>query len=598
MAAVAAVLLLSLSSAPALAEDEASPAGGAEPLTLRVGWTNDLGSPNPFLGLISPSDFEVYQLTYDWLVGFDAATLDPVPALATEWSVSDDQLVWTFKLREGVKWTDGEPFTADDVAFTINLIVEQGANSYSSNVLFIEKATVIDDSTVEIACTDPKADMLASTIFILPEHIWSKVDMEEAFTTYENPVPHVGTGPFQAVEWKRGKYLRMKANKDYWGGAPNVDELLFSYYTNAESMVFDLESGKQDVIVNVPEAQFEKLGEKKGITTIAADQGFVESVYLNCSQDPTSKGHPVLRDPAFRRALNYAIDREQIAAVAYSGLAGPGSSLFPPDYTAFPWHWDPGAKAYPFDLEMANAKLDEAGYADSDGDGIREADGKSIELGLLTRAQVPAEQRAGKQIAGWFEEIGIEVDLSAVDEGIYLDRIYAVDGDGNLAPDFDMVIWYVGGTPDPGYLVGMETTDNIGYWGVTYWADKDYDGMWYQQATTLDAEARKPIVWDMQKKIYDDSPLISIAYPALLQAYRSDAWTGWIRSPRTGGVVMTWFNNDSYIKVRPKAASAATDSGSSSSWVLPTVLGFVGVLVVAGVVIVVVRRRGARSVEE
>jgi len=594
---VAALVLLGLGAAPALAEDEASPASISEPLTLKVGWVNDLSSLNPFLGLISPSDYEVYQINYDFLVGFDSATLDPEPALATEWSVSDDGLVWTFKLREGVTWQDGEPFTADDVAFTINYIVEQGANAYSSNVLFIEKATVIDDLTVEVTCTDPKADMLAAAIFVLPEHIWSQVDMEEAFTSYENPAPLVGTGPFQVVEWEQGKYLRMEANKDYWGGAPNVDELLFTYYTNPESMVFDLEAGKVDAIVNVPEAQFKKLGDKEGITTIAADQAFVESIYFNCSQDPTSKGNPALTDPAFRSALNYAIDREQLATVAYSGLAAPGSSLFPPDYTAFPWHWEPGADAYPFDLEMAAKALDDAGYTDGDGDGVREADGTPIELELLTRTQSPAEQRAGKQIAGWFKEVGIDVEVSAVDEGIYLDRIYAVDDAGNLAPDFDMVIWYVGGTPDPSFLMGMETTDNIGYWGVTYWADQDYDGMWYEQATTMDPDARKTVVWDMQKMIYDDSPLISLTYPGLLQAYNTADWTGWVRSPEKGGVIMTWYSKETYIKVKPATAAATTDSGSSSSWVLPTVLGIVGVIVVAGIVIYVVRRRRPQSVE-
>ena len=201
----AALTLLILGAAPTLAEGSASPE--ASPLTLRIGWTNDISSLNPFLGLVSPSDYETYQLNYDFLVGFDAATLDPRPALATEWSVSDDGLVWTFKLREGVVWSDGEPFTADDVAFTLNLIVGQGANSYTSNVLFIDKAVVIDDYTVEVRCTEPKADMLATGIFILPEHIWSKVDIEKAFADYENPVPIVGTGPFQAVEWSRGKYL-------------------------------------------------------------------------------------------------------------------------------------------------------------------------------------------------------------------------------------------------------------------------------------------------------------------------------------------------------------------------------------------------------
>ena len=585
-----ALALFILGVATALAEESSSPE--ASPVTLRIGWTNDIGSLNPFLGLGSPSDYETYQLNYDFLVGFDAATLDPEPALATEWSVSDDGLVWTFKLREGVTWSDGEPFTAEDVAFTLNLIVEQGANSYSSNVLFIDETVVIDDYTVEVRCSDPKADMLATGIFILPEHIWSKIDTEKAFTDYENPVPIVGTGPFQAVEWKRGKYVRLVANKDYWGGAPQVDELLCVYYTNPDTMVADLESAKLDVIVNVPEAQFAKLGTTDGITTIAADQAFITTLFFNCCQDPTSKGNPALTDPAFRQALNYAVDEEKIASIAFAGNAVPGSSLVPPGYTAFPWHWDPGADAYPFDPEKAKTALDAAGYTDSDADGVREMDGKPLKLELLTRTQSPAEQRAGKLIVGWFSDVGIDVELSAVDEGIYLDRIYNTTKAGDWAPDFDMLTWWTGGTPDPGFLIGMETSDNIGYWGVTYWADKAYDDLWYEQATTIDREARKAIVWQAQQRLYDQTPLIPLAYQRVLQAYRSDDWTGWVRSPENGGVILTWYNNESYVKVAPAAATTA--EAGSSSWALPVVLG---VVVVVGVV-VLIRRRGRQHTEE
>lgn len=592
---VVALALFVLGVAPALAEESTCSPEASTSGTLRIGWTNDISSLNPFLGLTSPSDYETYQLNYDFLVGFDAATLDPKPALATEWSVSDDGLVWTFKLREGVTWSDGEPFTAEDVAFTLNLVVDQGANSYTSNVLFIDKTVVIDDYTVEVRCTDPKADMLATGIFILPQHIWSKIDVDKAFTDYANPVPVVGTGPFQAVEWKRGKYVRMVANKQYWGGAPQVDELLCVYYTNPDTMVADLECGKLDVIVNVPEAQFDKLSSAEGITTIAADQAFMTTLFFNCNQDATSKGNPALTDPAFRRALNYAVDEEKVAAVAFSGNALPGSSLVPPGYTEFPWHWDPGTDAYSFDPEKAKSALDAAGYTDSDGDGVREVDGKPIKLSLLTRTQSPAEQRAGKLITGWFSDVGIDVELSAVDEGIYLDRIYNTTKGGDWAPDFDMLIWWTGGTPDPGFLIGMETSDNIGYWGVTYWADKQYDDLWYQQATTIDQEPRKALVWQAQQRLYEESPLIPLAYQQVLQAYRSDAWTGWVRSPANGGVVMTWYNNETYVEVAP--AMAATSEAGSSSWTLPVVLGIVGVIVVVGVV-VLLRRRGSQSVEE
>ena len=589
----AAHILFGLGATASLAQE--SPSAANEPLTLRVGWTDDISNLNPFLGLVSPSDFEVYQLNYDFLVGYDPATLEPSPALAESWSVSDDGLVWTFTLRNGVTWQDGEPFTADDVAFTINYIVEQGANSYTSNAMFIDKAVAIDDYTVEVRCTDPKADMLGMALPILPKHIWSKIDPNEAFTKFPNKAPVIGTGPFQVVEWKRGDYVRMKANKNYWGGAPTVDALLFTYYTNPDSMVFDLESGGQDVIVNVPEAQFQGLGDQAGIKTVAANQGFVEQLFFNCYQGDSSKGAPVLRDPAFRRALNYAVDKEQLVKLAFSGFGAPGTTVIPPGYTAFPWHWDPGTDAYPFDLQMAAEALDAVGYADANGDGIRESKGKPIRLRLLARTQSPGEQRAAKLIAGWFKDIGIDVKLSVVDEGIFLDRIYNVNEAGDYAPDFDMLLFWTGSGPDPGMTLSFDTSQQIGYWGVSYWGNKRYDDLWNSQSTTIDREARKAIVWEMQQLVTEQSPYVTIVNTRLLQAYRADDWTGWVRSPAEGGVVMTWFNHDTYVDLQPTAV-VATDTGAS--WLLPAVLGVVGVLAVAGITALSIRRRGRKSVEE
>ncbi len=589
---LAAAVLSGLGATVAMAQ--ASPSPGSEPLTLRVGWTNDLTNLNIFLGGLSPSDFEIYQLDYDFLVGLDAATLEPKPALAKSWDVSDDGLVWTFHLRPGVTWSDGVPFTAKDVVFTINFIVDQGSNYYSPNVRLIDKAVVIDDQTVEVRCTKPKADMLGMGLLILPEHVWAKVG-NNAFTKFQNPAPVVGTGPFQVVEWKRGDYVRLKANKNYWGGAPKADELLFTYYTNPDSMVLDLQSGKQDVSTNVPDAQFKKLGGDSTLAVIAANQGFVEQLFFNCYQDAASKGAPVLRDPAFRRALNYAVDKQKLVALAFSGLAAPGTTVIPPGYTAFPWHWDPGADAYPFDLEKAAEALDAAGYRDTDGDGVREADGKPIRLRLLARSQSPGEQRAGKLIVGWFEATGIDVNLSVVDEAAYFDAIYNTDKSGALAPDFDMMLYWTGSGPDPGMTLSFETSSQIGLWSVSYWGNKEYDRLWDEQSTTIDREARKAIVWQMQQLVNDESPYITVADTRVPQAYRAGDWAGWVRSPAAGGVVMTWYSNGTYVDVHPATAAATAETSSSSS--LPVVLAVAGVVVVI-VVVLLLRRRGGKSVEE
>jgi ABC-type transport system substrate-binding protein len=214
--AAAAVAILLLGAAP-------TAAGGASPspsgtVTLHVGWTAEPDNLNPFIGF-ETSVLEMFHLNYDFLVGFRASDLQPVPELATSWSHSSDGKVWTFKLREGVKWQDDVPFTAKDVAFTYNYIVKNQMSNFMNYTDNLEKVEVVDDHTVRFVCSKPKANMLGQVVWILPEHIWSKVSPKAAARTYPNNPPLIGTGPFKLVEWKKGQYVRMVANKDYWRGS-------------------------------------------------------------------------------------------------------------------------------------------------------------------------------------------------------------------------------------------------------------------------------------------------------------------------------------------------------------------------------------------
>ena len=241
LAVAVAIVAAAIIAAPARAEASASPSGA---VTLRVGWTTEPDNLNPCIGYES-SSWELWHLNYDFLVGFSAKDLTPVPELATSWSSSADGKIWTFKLREGVTWQDGEPFTADDVVFTYTFLIDNEVYNFAAYYGFIDEVVAVDDYTVEFRCSQPKANMLSQMVYILPEHIWSKMDPKKATKSFGNKPPIVGTGPFQIVEWKRGSYLRLEANEQYWKGAPKVDELIISYYTNPDSMVEDL---KQDSI--------------------------------------------------------------------------------------------------------------------------------------------------------------------------------------------------------------------------------------------------------------------------------------------------------------------------------------------------------------
>ena len=593
---VAALILASglLGVTAALGDDGASPGAAETKTILRVGWTTDPDSLNPFVG-IETSSYEIFGLNYDFLTSWDAATLETRPGLAESWTSSDDGKVWTFKLREGVTWHDGEPFTADDVAFTFNYIMENEMGMFLSFTTSIDTVTAVDDYTVEFVCSQPKANMLSLVIPILPEHVWSKIDPADAENSFQNPAPIVGTGPFQVVERKKSDFVRLVANKDYFGGTPTVDELIFQTYQNADTMAQDLLAGQLDAATELLPATFGNVESDDRFDTSTSDPfRLVHDMGLNCTDPkvyPKTKGHPVLLDPAFRRALNYAIDKEKICEVAYSGYAVPADTVIVSDYYKNPdWHWTPPADvAYTFDLEKAKAELEAAGYADNDGDGIREYEGKPISLRLWVLKRSPERQAAGKFMTSWFEDIGLDIKYEVLDEGVLIDRMWNYEGD-EFAPDFDLFLWGWSGDIDPDFLLAAFTTGQIENWSDCNWSSAEYDDLYLQQQRAIDPNERQAIIHQMQELVYRESPEIFFAQPGVLTAWNTQDWEGWVRSPaETGPAIGCQYVLQSYIDVHP-AGTEAADEGGSTLWIA----GLAAAAAVVIAIVVVVVRRGRR----
>jgi peptide/nickel transport system substrate-binding protein len=435
---------------------------------------------------------------------------------------------------------------------------------------------------------------------ILPEHIWSKLSAAQITSTFANDPPMIGTGPFQVVEWKRGEYVRAVANKSYWRGAPKAGEVVWSLYKNQDTMAADLKSGAIQVAWDIPQAQFGPLDADANLAAIGGVLNGFNHMGFNCYTGKASLGNPVLKDAAFRRALNWAIDKQKVVDIGYFGHAEPATTIIRANYYKPPldYHWQPAeGEVYTFDPARAGSELDAAGYKDTDGDGIREDKaGKPIELRLYARSQSATDQRVGKLITGWFEAIGLKIDYQVVDEGAMSDKIYNYKGD-TFAPDYDMFLWYWYSDPDPNFILSVLTKAQIGSWSDTQWSDPEYDRLYTQQQTTLDTEARKELVWRMQQIAYDQSPYVTLTYPEWLEAYDDTQWTGWVRTPAGDGpVIYTQYNIDSYLFAEPKPAVEKTASGGGgSTGVIVAVV--VAVVVVAGVTALVVRRR-KRAVEE
>jgi peptide/nickel transport system substrate-binding protein len=568
------------------ADDSPSPAAGSDKVVFRVGTVEPADNLNPFVGY-GTVGYEAWCLNYDYIIGYGLDG-EPVPGIAESWEVSDDGLVWTLNIRQGAVWSDGEPVTARDVAFSYNYIVQNELYAFSSYTKLIDEAVAVDDYTCEVRCSAPKANMERLYIYCIPEHIWSKIDDPEKHkVTY----PFVGSGPFQIQEWKRGSHILLTKNPTYWGTEPAIDEIYFEFYTNADTMTQDLTAGAIDAAHGIPVAQYEKVAQQDGF------QGFKGNVFtwdylcFNCYEEPTSQGHPVLRDVRFRQALAWAIDKERLAEIGWGGYARPATTIMPPgewpdDFDA---HYEPTPEeTYGFDLDKANQLLDEAGYADSNGDGIREFEGKKIKLRLQARTQSVESQSMGKLIAGWLTECGLDIDYTVIDDGALSDALYSYDADCYYAPDYDLYLWSYAGYADPGDTLASFTTEQIEWWNDPCWSNAEFDRLCELQFSQMDKTERLDSIHRLQQIFYVECPQIALTYPDTLEIGNTARWEGY--QPFLDGLAfLNAFNMDTYLELKPKSAEEEDGSGRATLWL---VVAVIAVLVVVAVVLLM--RRGGR----
>ena len=375
--------------------------------------------------------------------------------------------------------------------------------------------------------------MLRMVVPILPEHIWSKVSGKAATTSYQNKPPIVGDGPFQLVEWKKGKFVRFAANPTYWAGKPKVDEVIFELYTNPDTMAQDLKLGTIDGAVDIPPAQFKPLSGEDGITTSKSTSWNFIELAMNCYDSPDSKGNPVLKDQQFRTAVNWAVDRQKVVDVAYQQYATLGSSLIVP-YSKY--HWEPPADQA-FTLRPREG----------------EADPRRRRLQGRQRRRLPRDQgrqearapllrhhrlgrrtrRPASSSSGWLKDVGIKLNLQVIDAGTLINYQYSYTGD-TYTPDWDMFIWYWVQDVDPNFIVDIYTPQQIEGWNDCLWTDPEYTKLNTQQITTIDEAKRIPIVQQMQQIFYEGAAYAILAYPYQLEAFNTDKWQGWVHTPGDG----------------------------------------------------------------
>jgi peptide/nickel transport system substrate-binding protein len=606
LAAVAG--LLATSVVPVAAQED-------DPSVLTVGLLQDVDSLNPFAGIVLES-FEVWGLTYDSLIGYSQDELTPVPALAESWEESDDGTTWTYQIRDDAVWSDGTPLTAADAAYTLNRIINGDAEqtNWGSFVDAMTSAEATDDTTLVVTVDRPSPVMNALTLPILPEHIWTDVSADET-TTYSNE-PLIGSGPFTLIEYRPGQFLRFEANADYWAGAPVIDELVLRIFGAEDALVQALRKGEVDIVSGLSSTTFASLEGVEGITPLAAASTGFEQIGFNTGAattdgEPIGDGHPAFTDPEFRRALAPAVDRDTIAERLYGGLSEVGTTVIPPVYADL--HYTPD-ETFDFDLDEANRLLDEAGYARGD-DGVRRMpDGTQPLTGIryFSRSESPTSQKLAPFVQEWFADLGIEVEIDVVDEN----RLIEINGDGT----YEIFDWGWSVDPDPDFMLSVFLCDSrstqrkngnfVAGLSDSHYCNPDYDDLYAQQARETDPAARAEIVKQMQAILYDDVPYIINVYNADLQAYRSDRWTNVAAQPTPDGPIIFQFGTFTYRQITPLGEATPaetatptttpdeTEASSSSSALVPVLIGVALLAAIGAGVALVRRRRGSADDRE
>lgn len=602
----------------------------ADPVVLKVGTDQDLQVLNPF-NSVTVADFEVFTLNYDLLANF-GPDLSPVPGFAESWTQDGNK--WTFKIRPGMKWSDGEPATSEDARWTFQTVIDgaktkltwlgQGyLDPYLLDAAAVTAVSAPDPQTLVVTQSSPNPLILQAYVPILPKHIWSKYTIDqigdpESKGFFKNEPPVVGTGPYQAVEWVPGDHIRFTRNPNYWGTQKGFeDEIILQHFASGDTMVQALKTGEIDYVRGVLADQFNALKTEPNIKTVAGVANGYSELSFNTGGNKKGYGGSTsaLSDPAFRDALGYAVDQQKLVDSTLGGYGTPGTTMIPPFQSR--WHVEPD-KPRKFDIEEAKKRLDAAGYKLDANNKRLDKDGKVINL-RLTWPDSEAEHATDAQfITQWFGQLGITVTPAVTEEGALTD---AVIGPPSGPANYDIYMWGWSGDPDPNSLLGFFTTGQIGGSSDSYYSNPRYDELYDQQKAESDPAKRKTMLAEMQQLVYNDAPYIILYYDAELHAYRTDKFAGWTNQPKDGTPLFGYgsggYNLLTDATVQPSAAPSApgaptsgnasapastppADSGntsSGSSSMLPLVLGIGALVVIIAVGLIVMRgRRG--SVEE
>lgn len=484
------------------------------------------GHPSPF-GFNRGPGYMRASLLFDTLAWRDASG-QTIPWLATDWSLSEDQKTWTFTLRKGVRWQDGKPFTADDVVFTFEYGKKYpDVGWFMAQLGEVESVEKLSDDRVAIHLKRPFAPFLqtvAEAVFIIPKHIWEKVEDPKTYTERD---AFIGTGAYRLVEFSKeeGTYL-YEANPDFFLGEPYVRRIEFVPVSdealallNGDIAAFDKFGGVTEEML----APFRK--EPFQIKQAPGEWGMF--LYFNLEKDTP------LKDVRVRRAIAHAVDRQAMVDRVLLGFGDKGNPGFLPP--ANPYH-NPDVPDYSHDYERAKALLAEAGY-----------DGTPIKL-AYSPDWIMASTRVLEILKVGFEAIGLKVEPVPMDKA----TIDEAAKQGN----YEMLLTGfggLGGDPDQLRRIFHTKSKMVGFSRARGYQNPEFDQLADAQVSTMDPAERRKTVARMQEILAEDLPVLPLYYPARVVVYNAQVFDNWYYTPGGfGGGIPMCFNKHQFIVGLPE----------------------------------------------
>jgi len=472
-----------------------------------VGMSQETINYNPLLYANTGIDTVPEVLMFDSLLkilpdGTFAPNLAAEVPTVENGGISPDGLTWTFKLRQGVTWHDGEPFTSRDVRFTWETVMNPDVAVRSrAGHDKIESLDTPDDHTVIIKLKEPFAPFIhvwtSGVTGVIPHHILSKeADINIAPFNTQSPI---GTGPFKFVEHVGGDHLTVERNPNYHLGPAKLDRVIVKVVPELPVLYTQFKTGEIDVIdyQGIVPDRWEEAQTLPDRVVVGSPSNFVEFIYFN-------NARPFFQDKRVKQALYHAIDVDTIIDVIYYGVPRRTNSYLSPDH----WAYNPDLPTYPFDLDRANALLDEAGWVRGD-DGIRVKDGVRLSFTNSTTAGATNREATQQYIQQTWKEIGVEMTINNMPAAV-------VWGEYTIQSQFDtlLVAWDnpIPSDPDPtsrlhSTLIPAESGAGANY---VQFKNAEADALMEQGVTETDQEKRKEIYYKLQEILADELPWLPI----------------------------------------------------------------------------------------